>query len=111
MRKISLVFLAAVLFTSGNLFATEPATDPSTTLSAQIGELLEDHRLVIKEELTAMVYFTLNDDKEIVVLSVDTEDEDLEGLVKARLNYEKVELDQYTSGKTYKVPVRIEVAA
>lgn len=108
MRKISLVFLAAVLFTTGNLFATEPSTDPSKELSAQIGELLEDHRLVIEEDVTATVRFTLNEQGEIVVLSVQTEDEDLEKLVKARLNYEKVELDQYTAGKMYKVPVRIE---
>ncbi len=108
MRKISLVFLAAVLFTTGNLFATEPSTDPSKVLTAQIGELLEDHRLVIAEDITATVRFTLNEQGEIVVLSVQTEDEDLEKLVKARLNYEKVELDQYTAGKMYKVPVRIE---
>ena len=108
MRKISLVFLAAILISTGNLFATEPSTDPAKALSDRIGELLEDNRLVIEEDLTATVRFTLNKHGEIVVLSVQTEDEDFEKLVKARLNYEKVELDQYTAGKMYKVPVRIE---
>ncbi len=108
MRKISLALLAAVLFVSGNVWASTPSIEPSKSLSAQIGELLEDHRLAVKEDLTATVYFTLNDKGEIVVLSVDTQDEDLEKLVKARLNYEKVELNQFTSGKMYKVPLRIE---
>lgn len=108
MRKFSLVFLVAVLFTSSSLFATEPVSNTSKNLTAKIGELLEDHRIAVTEDLTATVLFTLNDEGEIVVLSVDTEDESLEKFVKARLNYEKVELDQIESGKMYKVPVRIE---
>lgn len=108
MRKISLVFLAAALLSTGNLLATTPGTDPSKSLSAQIGELLEDNRLEVEQDLKATVLFTLNEQGEIVVFSVDTEDEALEKWVKARLNYEKVELDQHTAGKMYKVPVRIE---
>ena len=108
MRKISLVFLAAVLLSTGNLLAKSPGTDPTKSLSDQIGELLEDNRLEIEEDLKATVLFTLNEQGEIVVFSVDTEDETFEKWVKARLNYEKVEMGQYTAGKMFRVPLRIE---
>jgi len=52
---------------------------------------------------------TINKDGEIVVLSVDTADETLEGFVKGRLNYKKVELNNFKAGRTYTVPVRIAV--
>lgn len=109
MRKFSLVFAAAVLFTAGNLFANDSnTTDPSKNLATQISELLEDNYFVIQnQDLTANVLFTLNHDKEIVVISVDTDNELLENFVKSRLNYHEVDLDNFKEGKLYTVPVRI----
>ncbi|WP_297703506.1 hypothetical protein [uncultured Eudoraea sp.] len=109
MRKFSFVLVAAVLLTSGNLFATEPtSTDPNTNIATQIGELLERNNFIINDnDLTANVLFTLNADHEIVVISVDTEDDVLEMFVKSRLNYKKVQVSSVKEGKMYTVPVRI----
>ena len=49
----------------------------------------------------------LNSDKEIIVLSVDTDQEALEGFIKGRLNYQEVNTDEYEEGKKYTVSVRI----
>ncbi len=110
MRKISLVFLSAVFLVTTSLSATEtePVSDVSKNLSSQITQLLEDHTLEVSKDLTAMVMITINEDSEIVVISVDTEDETLEKVLKAKLNYEKVDLEPQYSGKLFKVPVRIE---
>ena len=110
MRKISLVFLSAVFLVTTSLSATEtePVSDVSKNLSSQITQLLEDHTLEVNKDLTAMVMITINEDSEIVVISVDTEDETLEKVLKAKLNYEKVDLAPQYSGKLFKVPVRIE---
>ena len=51
--------------------------------------------------------FMLNDKKEIVVLSVDTDKEDLEGFIKSRLNYKQVDLSNFEQGKKYTVSVRV----
>lgn len=109
MRKFSFVLVAAVLLTSGNLFATEStSTDPNTNIATQIGELLERNNFIINDnDLTANVLFTLNADHEIVVISVDTEDDVLEMFVKSRLNYKKVQVSSVKEGKMYTVPVRI----
>lgn len=109
MRKLSLVFAAAVIFTVGNAFANDSKTaDPSKSLTEQITELLKDNVFdVTNQELTAKVLFTLNHNKEIVVISVETEDEILEGFVKSKLNYQEVALNDFQEGKLYTVPVRI----
>jgi hypothetical protein len=109
MRKLSFVFAAAVLFTAGNLFANDfITTDPSKNLATQIGELLDDNYFIIEnQDLTANVIFTLNHDREIVVISVDTDNEVLEKFVKTRLNYHEVNVDNFKEGKLYTVPVRI----
>lgn len=113
MKKVSLLLVAAALLISGNVMATEgkavsPA-DPDSKICAQIGDLLDDNRFELKEEgdLTAFVRFTVNDEREIVVLSVETENERLEGFVKARLNYNKVSDQNLEEGKIYQVPIRI----
>ncbi|NKI26272.1 hypothetical protein HCG49_06830 [Arenibacter sp. 6A1] len=112
MRKFSLVVVAAVMLLSfGNSFATERENrNPAKSLSEQIGQLLEgnDIRVNQGEDLFATVYFTINSEMELVVLSVATEEEGLDAFVKNRLNYNKVSAEGYEEGKTYKVPVRLK---
>jgi hypothetical protein len=109
MRKLSLVFVAAMLLATGNILANDSVnTVPTKKLSAQIGELLEDNYLTDNQvNLTAQVRFTLNNEGEIVVLSVDTENKSLESFVKYKLNYKKVEVNDSKEGKMYIVPIRI----
>ncbi len=107
MRKFSLLF-AAMLLSAGTLFANaDKPKDPNKNLSAQIGDLLENNSFIVDNDLTAEVKFTVNRDQEIVVLSVKTDNANLEQFVKSRLNYEKVDLEEYREGKTYTIPVRI----
>jgi hypothetical protein len=109
MRKLSLVFVAAMLLTTGNILANDSVkTDPIKNLTAQIGELLANNYLTDNQvNLTAQVRFTLNNSGEIVVISVDTENKRLEFFVKSKLNYQKVEVTGSKEGKMYTVPIRI----
>lgn len=112
MKKVSLLLVVAALLISGNVMATEVApnpTDPQSKICTQIYDLLHENRFVLNDdsELTASVRFTLNYEKEIVVLSVDTDDKRLEGFVKARLNYHKVADQSVEEGRIYEVPIRI----
>lgn len=109
MRKISLILVAIMLLSAGNLFANDPKTnDPSKSLSTQIGELLDDNPfIVVDADLLANVKFTLNENREIVVLKVQTKDPVLESFMKARLNYQKVDMPGFREGRVYTLPVRI----
>ena len=56
---------------------------------------------------SAQVRFTLNNEGEIVVLSVDTDNERLESFVKGRLNYKKVEVAGAKEGEMFTIPIKI----
>ncbi|MBM1106415.1 hypothetical protein JQC67_09725 [Aurantibacter crassamenti] len=109
MRKLSLVMVAAMLLFTGSIFANEViSNEPSKSLSAQISEILNVNTLsdnAVNQK--AQVRFTLNEDGEIVVMSVDTKNKNLETFVKNRLNYKKVEVDEIQEGKLYTVAVRV----
>ncbi len=114
MRKISLVLVAVMLLITGSSFANNNSIKkekPITSLSLKIGQLLNNNNLTEKEEgAKAKVIFMLNDENEIVVLSVDSdENEFLEGFIKSKLNYQEVGLKQYETGKKYSVVVRVVV--
>jgi len=112
MKKVSLMLVAALLLSTGSIFANDSkkGEDPSKSqnLSEQIGNYLSDNNFDENHQgYTAEVLFMLNDDKEIIVLSVDTEKGDLEGFIKSRLNYKTVDFTNYEEGKKYTVSVRV----
>lgn len=109
MRKISLVLVAAMLLSTGSIFANDVKdNDPSESLSTQITKILSNNHFSEAEiDMSAQVRFTVNKEGEIVVLSVDTENAALESFVKGRLNYRKVETVNLKEGKLFTVSVRI----
>ncbi|MEJ2162858.1 MAG: hypothetical protein P8X60_05935 [Robiginitalea sp.] len=121
MKKVSLLVIALVLLATGNTYAGEvdPCADelkflePSPSkITSQIEDLLKERNgfmLGGVDEMSALVHFMLNNEKEIVVLSVQTHESRLESFVKARLNYEKAEDQDLQEGKVYRVPIRIRV--
>lgn len=111
MRKFSVLSVAAALLFSANALATEGTTEPiapETKVCAKIGDILKDNNIVLEDnqELSAWVRFTVNNDNEIVVLSVRTDNERLERYVKAKLNYHNIAGTGLQSGGTYEVPIR-----
>lgn len=111
MRKLGVVLVAAMLLTSGNIFANDlkKGVKPSKTLSAQISKLLKVNSFgSTYDGAFAKVLFTLNNDKEIVVLSVNTDEKKLKSFITAKLNYKEVVLDNFEAGKNYTVSVRID---
>jgi len=112
MKKVSVMLVAALLLSTGSIFANNSKTekkDPKTqNLSEQIGNYLSNNNFSKKYNGdTAQVLFMLNDNKEIIVLSVDTEEDNLDAFIKGKLNYKQVEVANYEEGKKYTVSVRI----
>jgi len=59
------------------------------------------------DELGAEVLFTVNNNKEIIILSVDSDDDLLESYLKRKLNYKKVNHRPSKNGEIYLLPVRM----
>jgi len=112
MKKVSLMLVAALLLSTGSVFANGPKKDAKASkkenLTEQITEILNSNNFNEKHQgHEAQVLFMLNSDQEIVVLSVDTEEEAFEGFIKSRLNYQEVDMSNFEDGKKYTVAVRI----
>lgn len=105
MKKLGLILLAFVLLfgTSISTAAAELEKDKKT-VSQEIGALLKGANIDLEADVNATVTFMINDENEIVVLTVDTEDETIERFIKSRLNYQKLQ-NQLEVGEEYEVPV------
>ncbi len=100
--------LAMVLLVATTLSASTGLIDKKkpTTVTEEIGYLLEAPSFEITKEINTTAVIMFNEDGEIVVLSVDTDNRVVEKFVKSRLNYRKL-YNKLDEGKQYKVPIRL----
>ncbi len=101
--------LLALLFV-GTLSFTAQANDiaPEKTLSAEIASMMTGIVLPAGDDFEAKVKFLINKDNQIVVVSVDTQDEFMESLIKSRLNYRTVTSDEATPNKINTVKIKVK---
>jgi len=107
------VFISVIALT---LFVTTAAMANSKTkitnkakLGTELAILLGDYNFTIDEKsITADVSFMVNENSEVVVLSVNSKRESVDFYVKGRLNYKKVDATGITKGKIYIMPLKIE---
>lgn len=111
--KKAVILLAMFVLGTGVSFAannleSEPTT--SSSLVQEIKSLLKSPKFDFADnkETKAMVSFTINNKNEIVVISVDSKNELVEGFVKTRLNYKKLNNKSLLKGKIYKMPLKIK---
>jgi len=112
MKNTIKVLMLAVAFTFSNVLAasTEPATTTAefaTEISTEIGKLLKNPGFLVDQDMVAKVKVVINEDNELVVLSVNSESTELEGFIKGRLNYKELSIKLTTGQKTFVVPVRL----
>ena len=110
MRKVSLMLVAILLLASTVGFAKDGIeNDPSKELKVKVKKLLNSHfKMSSEEQFNATVVFTINKDREIVVLSVDSVDKNFCVFVKSKLNYKEIKIDGVIEGRYYTVPVTVQ---
>ena len=82
MRKVNVILMAFVLLVSTTMLtAAENPVLPKDNTSTEIAKLLKDPGFEIETETTAYVTFIVNKENEIVVLSVDSENEAMEKFI------------------------------
>ncbi len=106
-KKVLLVL--AVAFTglvSASSYVNQGDVDPQA-LAQEIGALLKKPEFKIADDVLTEVTFVFNKENEMVVLTVDTDSEQLRNYIKSRLNYKKLFSKEIKSNQIYKVPVRL----
>lgn len=86
----TLALLFAMTFSMAIFASSAPLTEEPSGLNKEITSLLKSPNFEISEEMQAMVTITFNKHNEIVVLSVDSENDEVVNFIKHRLNYHKV---------------------
>ena len=110
----SFLLIAAIAFSSVLSASTNPGenekakTAESTVITSQVSKLLQNPSFLVDDDIHANVTLTINKHNEIVVLSVDSDDNKLEGFIKGRLNYQSLPKAINKADRTFVVPVKIE---
>ena len=109
MKNLKLIALVlAISISSISFAAPTKSDDPKSELREQIIDLLGDTDVAFSDNtLEADIVFTLNSKSEIVIVSVNCENGNLDGYVKSKLNYEKVDVSVLNEGKIYHMPFKI----
>ena len=107
MKRLRLLVLALGLIVSTAAVATNPVTlTTKSESSKEIKKLLKNPEFLVNHDMDANVLFTLNDNNEIIVLSVETDFEEIDQYIKERLSFQEIDAD-LEKGKQYIVPVKI----
>ncbi len=111
MKQLKTLLLAVTITFSSVLMASTNPVNPTaetSKITLKIERFLENPSFDVDHEMTANVTLTLNKDNELVVLSVDSEDEKMKSFIKSRLNYKKVSGSYDTLSDKFIVPVRVK---
>ena len=106
MRTIKSTLMALVLLVGTTLIAANPIVDKENKdeASKEIAQLLDDPDFEFENGTAAIVTLMVNSEGEMVILSVSTEDRQIENYIKSRLDHQKL-ANTLETGKTYELPI------
>ena len=101
-----------VIFAVQFVEANEIPILPNESLRSEVVELIGATYFGDYEEVdfSVEVMFTVNSDRELIVLSVKTKDPDVRSYFKRRLNYKKVNHVPGKPGEIFLLPVKVLVS-
>ena len=118
MKSLKILALLLAILVSSNIEAltdkksrsTVENAEPSNPISKEIVSHLKKPQFHLEKDVLVFVKFTLNDQNEMVVLSVDSESELIDSFIKNRLNYKKLNARSKKGSKNFIIPVRVNAA-
>ncbi|MFZ0488705.1 MAG: hypothetical protein WBV11_04805 [Salegentibacter sp.] len=110
MKSWKFLFLALAIGFSSLVSAnnSDPKSGNPDGIARELQSMLNGPDMVIHQDLKAEVAFTVNKDNEVVVLSVDSDNEYVKEFVMKRLNYKKLQTKVDGGLVEYNLPVRIQ---
>lgn len=104
----TLLLVVAITFSSVLSASTDPTATETKTVTAEIGKLLKSPKFSLNEEVLTYVEIVLNNQNEMIVLSVDTDNYEIAHYIKNRLNYVQLSTKVKEGMETFIIPVRIK---
>lgn len=107
MRKLTFIILVSLGL---NIAIASDDAKPAEQLRNEIVKLLQSPRMELENnEAQAVISFTITTERELVVLSVKSENKLMDSFVKARLNYKKVDYNVIENGQVSRIPLKIVI--
>jgi len=108
MKNLKLIALALVISISTASFATPTKENPTSKLREQIIELLGAPSEKLSDtKIQTEVVFTVNNENEIVIISVKSKNANVKSFVKSKLNNKKVTSNTLNEEKIFRMPLTI----
>ncbi len=104
-----LIIVAIALFTL-NISAAEKPVKPNESLRTEIVKLLKNDNSFnfIKNDIAVEVMFTINSKGELIIISANTTNENVETIIKNKLNYKTVNYKIKKEGELFLLPLYIK---
>ncbi|WP_439151948.1 hypothetical protein [Winogradskyella sp.] len=103
-----LVLVVAIAFSSVLAASTNPIEEAQpSTLTEAVGDLLKNPDFQLTKDVNAVVDLIINENDEMVVISVSTDNKAVERYIKNRLNYKKLSKDAIGLNRSFKVPIKM----
>ena len=101
-----------VIFSVQFVEAKEIPILPNESLRSEVVELIGATYFGDYEDVdfSVEVMFTVNSNRELIVLSVDAKDQDVRSYFKRKLNYKKVDYVPGKPGEIFLLPVKVLVS-
>lgn len=77
------------------------------SVSYEIEKMLRDSNLIIEEDFTVSVIFTVTDDKRIAIQRVSSPNEEVNEFLMKRLNHQQLHGTSWYTDKVYELPVKV----
>ncbi|APZ46877.1 hypothetical protein BW723_11545 [Polaribacter reichenbachii] len=112
--KSIIAIIAITLATTFSATATEKKNETekakvSSKLRTEIVSMLGNEiQLELEDTTSARISFMINNDNEVVIVSVDSEVSEFSSFVKTKLNYKKVKVKGTKKGEIYRIPVKLK---
>ena len=107
--KTIITVIAISLSTVFTTVASEKKpTEDKKTLRTEIVSLLGNKiPLDVNQSHSAQISFIVNNNNEVVVISVNSKTPEFSSYVKRKLNYKKINLKNIKKGEVYRMPIKI----
>lgn len=110
MKKLKLLALALVIGTASVFAANgDNPVEANKKIRNQIVNLLEAPEFSVENELNVMLTFTFSSEGEIVILNVDSKNQDVLDYLRKNLNYKKVK-SPGERDKLYTMPLKMKTS-
>lgn len=110
--KSIIAIIAISLATTFSATATEKEKTKSkisNKLRTEIVSMLgTEIQVELKDTTSAEIAFMINNENEVVIVSVDSKVDEFSSFVKTKLNYKKVKVKGTKKGEIYRIPVKLK---